>query len=230
MAANSIAEYRDYMNGIDSQESKGESEIPLQHINNPKMVYILGCCCFVLGAVSGLIALYLVGPYLLFPGLSGAILVWSYSEKPLGYKYKAMGELGVFLAFGPILCYACIYSLNKPCCLKDLLVSVPLGLLVSNVMLANNIRDCKFDMAIRNKTIPTILGIKMAYSILFISTHISYFVLLFIADMSTIWPVFLTYPVIFASIKYINTNKIFYVFLLLQVLFCLTLGCVLFCK
>ncbi len=226
MAANSIAEYRDYMNGIDSEDSKGASKLPLKSIKNSRNVYTLGLICFVIAVVSGLRALYYVGYNLLIPGVITAILVIGYSEKPLMYKYKAMGEVGVFIAFGPLLCYSCIYALCGQFAYSDFIVSISIGCLVACVMLANNIRDYLFDKAIGNRTLPTVCGLRASYSVLFGLAHLAYFCLLFIHRFNVIWPVFCTYAIIFLSIKRIDSPKLFDVFLLLHVAFCVVLGCI----
>lgn len=221
MAANSIAEYRDYVNGIDSKESKGASTLPLSYINNTKILYYLGLVCFISGVGFGMEALYLCGKFLLIPGILAGLLVLSYSEGPLKYKYRGLGEVSVFLVFGPILGYSCLYALCGTVKLRNLIISIPIGLLVACVMLANNIRDYKFDLSISNKTLPTILGIKFAYTILFSMVNLAYFILIFIPHV-TIWPVYLTYPIMFFSIKYINRHEFFNIFLILQFAFCMS--------
>jgi 1,4-dihydroxy-2-naphthoate octaprenyltransferase len=220
MSANITSEYRDYINGVDSKESKGPSKIPLENIKNKRGVYYVGAMCFILAIVFGFFAIHTTGEkILIIPGVIAAIFVFFYSERPIGYKYKAFGEVGVFIAFGPLLCFSCMYSVTKTC---DVIVSIPIGLLIACVMLANNIRDYSFDLSIKNKTLPTVLGLKNAYIILFTSVHIAYFCLLFMKP--TGWPVFLTYPIIFCSMKYINTSKFFNVFLILQIAFCVIFG------
>jgi 1,4-dihydroxy-2-naphthoate octaprenyltransferase len=221
MSANITSEYRDYINGVDSKKSKGSSKIPLENIKNKKNVYYVGIACFLMAVVFGFLSIHTTGEkILIIPGVIAALFVFFYSERPIGYKYKALGEVGVFVAFGPLLCFSCMYSVTGT---YDLLVSIPVGLLVACVMLANNIRDYNFDKIIKNKTIPTVLGLKNAYRILFTSVHLAYFCILFLQH-TIVWPVFLTYPIMFFSLKYINTSKFFNVFLILLVSFCVVLG------
>lgn len=220
MSANSISEYRDYVKGVDSKESKGASKLPLEYIKNKQIVYYLGMICFAAATISGLFAVYFVGKILFIPGILVGILVLSYSEWPFRYKYRALGEVSVFFIYGPILGYSCFCALCG--CVKwpDLMISIPVGFLVSCVMLANNIRDYKFDLSISNKTLPTVLGLKAAYCILFSIANISYFIVLFIKGVN-LWLVFISYPIIFLSIKYVNKHEFFNVFLALQFSFCL---------
>jgi 1,4-dihydroxy-2-naphthoate octaprenyltransferase len=226
MSANITSEYRDYTCGVDSKESKGSSKIPLANIGNKKNVYYVGIACFLMAVVFGFFAIHTTGEkILIIPGIIAALFVFFYSERPIGYKYKALGEMGVFTAFGPLLCFSCMFSVVKTC---YILVSIPVGLLVACVMIANNIRDYNFDKITKNKTIPTVLGLKNAYGILFTSAHLAYFCLLFMKHTITVWPVFLTYPIMFLSLKYINTSKFFNVFLILLVSFCIVLGACIF--
>lgn len=221
MAVNSISEYRDYVNGIDSKESKGASQLPLAYLHTPKVIYYLGFLCFTIAVISGLFAVYFVGKILFIPGILIGFLVFSYSEKPISYKYKALGELSVFFVFGPILAYSCLYALCGDVSLQDLLVSISIGLLVACVMLANNIRDYQFDLSISNKTLPTFFGLKYAYGLLFSMANLAYLIVLFIPNIRP-WPILITYPIIFLSVKYINKHEFFNVFLGLQFAFCIS--------
>lgn len=228
LAVNSITEYRDFQKGIDNKESKGASGLPLAVITRPRVIYQLGILCFIVAVLAGLIAVHFAGPKLLIPGIIAGILVFSYSEKPLRYKYYALGELSVFILFGPLLAFSCLFALWGRVVFEDLLISIPIGLLVAAVMLANNIRDWRFDVAVKNKTIATVLGLKAAYAILFFIVNLAFLIVLFLPNVPKKFLIFLTYPILFLSIKYIEKHEFFNVFLALEFAFSLALAACLF--
>jgi 1,4-dihydroxy-2-naphthoate octaprenyltransferase len=78
----------------------------------------------------------------------------------VGFKYNALGELAVFLAFGPLMFLGSFYAATGLLDLRALIASAPLGMLITAVLLANNIRDIETDSRSGIKTLATTLGLK----------------------------------------------------------------------
>ena len=190
-AVNTISEYRDFKKGIDNSESPGTQFRLVTGILPPKNIKILGICSFISAVICGLIALYYSSIILLIPGVLGAALVWFYSEKPFELKYKAFGEIMVFIAYGPLIglafsisCYNYDLTLNVLTqCVSTLSISIlsisilsvlmPGALLITNVLLANNIRDYEFDLNHTN-TIVTKYGRDVAYKLLCVLAYTAF--------------------------------------------------------
>ena len=109
------------------------------------------------------IAAYLVilgGPIVLALGAAGAFLAYAYTGPPFRLKYRALGEVAVFLAWGPLMALGTYIVLAHG--LLDfgvMYASVPIGLLVAAVLLANNLRDVDFDRSVGVKTLATSFGV-----------------------------------------------------------------------
>lgn len=88
----------------------------------------------------------------------GFLLAVFYTATAKGLKYLALGELAVFAAFGPLLVEGAYCIQRAGLSFKAFLISIPIGLFAALVLLANNIRDVKFDAASGIKTICTLLG------------------------------------------------------------------------
>ena len=71
-----------------------------------------------------------------------------------------MGELIVFLVWGPLMVSGTFYAVSGSFNPIVVIASIPIGLLVSSVLLANNIRDIEYDSLTGIKTIPIKLGHK----------------------------------------------------------------------
>jgi 1,4-dihydroxy-2-naphthoate octaprenyltransferase len=81
-----------------------------------------------------------------------------YTAGPVKYKYQAWGEVFVFLMWGPLM-FAGAYAVQRQAfSLKAVCISIPFGILVGLVLLANNIRDIAYDSRQGIKTIGILLG------------------------------------------------------------------------
>ncbi|WP_052884139.1 UbiA family prenyltransferase [Infirmifilum uzonense] len=89
--------------------------------------------------------------------LSGVFFVIGYSGL-LGLKYKALGELSVFLSWGPLMWLGTYYVQTGLLDLQPVLASIPIGLLVAAVLTANNLRDIEFDKSRGATTLEVLLG------------------------------------------------------------------------
>jgi len=90
----------------------------------------------------------------------GSIFAVFYTAIPQGFKYIALGEPVVFLAFGPMMIDGAYTVQTSSLSWKALFVSIPWGLLVALILLANNLRDAEFDEKCGIRTLSTALGRK----------------------------------------------------------------------
>jgi 1,4-dihydroxy-2-naphthoate octaprenyltransferase len=233
LSTNTISEFRDFKKGVDDPESEWPRYRIVSGIVNPKHILWIGIISFVLAALSGVTAVLLSSPILIIPGLIGASLALFYSEWPIGYKYRGLGEIGILIAYGPLTGFSCIFALTGTVCLNDLLFSMPIGILTASVLLANNIRDYRFDIK-SIKTVATIFGLKASYILLFALVHLAFFLILIMVYTQTLpktgFALFATYPIIFASIKLIGKPRFVDVFGVLHASYCIVLSMVLLAR
>ncbi len=92
------------------------------------------------------------------------------------YKYLAMGEVAVFFIWGPLMMSACyfVHTGNWDRLRPLLLLSLPHGLWVVLVLLANNLTDIEFDRSAGIKTLGTLLGKQKALSLYFFLVALIY--------------------------------------------------------
>jgi len=96
-------------------------------------------------------------------GLAGAAACVFYTAGPINYKYRALGEVAVFLVWGPLMVTGAYVVQSKALSLEALYVSIPLGIWVALVLLANNMRDIAYDSRRNIKTVSILLGPKRSY-------------------------------------------------------------------
>jgi|Deesub1362B_J571_1020462.scaffolds.fasta_scaffold00003_405 1,4-dihydroxy-2-naphthoate octaprenyltransferase len=113
--------------------------------------------------ITSIIGIYLTivaGLFVLVLGVIGLILAATYTGPPIKYKYIALGEFAVFVIWGPLMVLGSYYVQTSSISMTVIYTSLPIGILVSAVLLANNLRDIEFDSGRNIKTLPILLGKK----------------------------------------------------------------------
>jgi len=87
-------------------------------------------------------------------GLLGAVISWFYTAPPVRLVHRGLGEIAVFLGFGPIMTLGAYYVQAKSWSWEALYASVPVGLLVAMILYVNEIPDRAGDGAAGKRTLP----------------------------------------------------------------------------
>jgi 1,4-dihydroxy-2-naphthoate octaprenyltransferase len=160
-ATNLINDYFDYKSGVDRPGAPTTLYRPhplVQGLISPQAVLWVSAGLYAIAAIIGLALLALKGAGLLWFILVGAIASFFYTAGPIKYKYLALGELSVFLMWGPVIVGGTYFVQRGSLSPDAVLISVPFGLLVALVLLANNLRDIDYDRSAGIATLGTLLG------------------------------------------------------------------------
>ena len=160
-ATNLINDYYDVKSGVDFQGVSTGIYRPhplLEGKLTPQQVLIETCLLYGLAIIIGLYLAVTRGWPLLWIGLAGALASVTYTAPPFKYKYMALGELSVFLMWGPLMVLGSYFIQRQVFSGNALLISLPFGLLVALVLLANNIRDISHDHSKGILTLPIMIG------------------------------------------------------------------------
>jgi 1,4-dihydroxy-2-naphthoate octaprenyltransferase len=166
-ATNLINDYYDVINGVDSIEAATaqyrphplvEGLIPVAHVR--WVAYGL----FLSAAAIGLYLTVVCGRVVLIIGLVGLLAGLTYTAPPLKYKYVALGEVSVFIMWGPLMVEGAYFVQRQSLSAQALWVSLPFGALVALVLLANNIRDIEHDRRRGIRTLAIVLGRRLGLS------------------------------------------------------------------
>lgn len=209
---NLVSEYFDLEKGVDRKDTFGSSKVLVEDLLPPKTVLVAGYISFALGFILGMILVYVHGLPILYLGLFGIAGGMFYTGKPIGYKYVALGDVLVFLLMGPLMVVGSYFSLTGEFDWNVAIVSLPIGLLVTAILNANNIRDIKHDTEAQVKTLATILGINAAkkeYYFLIIGAYLSV-VLMVISGLLSFWSllIIISLPVALKNIKDISIAEV----------------------
>jgi len=163
LGANCLNDYFDLINKIDSPLAPTALCRPHPVFTNllePKELLFLGTLLLGISVSFGIFFTIFISYWigaLLVLGLFFAVF---YTARPFGLKYIQLGELVMFVAFGPLMMEG-IYCLQRNSLSWEIFyLSIPIGFLVAAVLLSNNLRDREFDKACRIKTLSIDLGQK----------------------------------------------------------------------
>ena len=209
---NTISDYYDYKNGVDTDYTYGSSRVITDGLLPAKAMLKAGIIIFAAATALGVVLIAVRGLPVVVLGVIALIGGFFYTAKPIGYKYFAMGDLMVFILMGPLMVVGTNFVLTGKFSTTALLVSLPIGFLVSAILHANNTRDIKHDIQAKVKTVANILGYKAAkidYYILLAAAYISVIIMITMNILS-IWTllIILSLPIAINNMRQLrNANS-----------------------
>eukprot|EP00026_Physarum_polycephalum_P017700 Phypoly_transcript_19009.p1 GENE.Phypoly_transcript_19009~~Phypoly_transcript_19009.p1 ORF type:complete len:234 (+),score=34.13 Phypoly_transcript_19009:21-722(+) len=135
--------YFDWKYGLDKRETSADRSI-FDFGVSPKELMALMVGCYVVGALVVLDLLIKTEWKVLPLVLLGASLSFFYTAGPLKLKYHALGDVTIFLCFGPLTVWG-YYIQLRHWVLEAFVYGMPVGFLAVAVLLANNTRDIELD-------------------------------------------------------------------------------------
>jgi uncharacterized membrane protein YphA (DoxX/SURF4 family) len=107
---------------------------------------------------QGRAALGRAGYAVLLIAIPAMLITFMYSWDPFSLKGHGLGELTVFIMFGPLLVLGVNVAVNASIDWMSVAYSVPLAILTSAVLFANNIRDVEADRRGQKVTMAILIG------------------------------------------------------------------------
>jgi 1,4-dihydroxy-2-naphthoate octaprenyltransferase len=160
-ASNLINDHDDVLHGVDAPDVPTARYRPHPLMEGRIGVEQVRRAAYLLYALAALIGIYLAavrGWTVFWIGLVGTAAGLTYTAAPLKYKYKALGEVSVFLMWGPLMVSGAYFVQRQALSLEALAISLPFGVLVALVLLANNIRDIPYDRRKGIVTLAIVMG------------------------------------------------------------------------
>nr|WDA99013.1 menaquinone biosynthesis protein [Gronococcus sybilensis] len=161
--ANYSNDYFDYINGKDSEKREG----PLKITHSNKLPFytmqhiLMLLVWFILILTLIIIHFSQQNELLLLTTTVLAILsAWLYTGGPLPLGYIGLGEILVFVSFGPLSVLTSYYIQieNSYLNLETLVVSISCGLIAASILVINNIRDKVSDRITQKNTSSVLFG------------------------------------------------------------------------
>ncbi len=178
--ANLLNDYFDYVNGVDTPDSYGSSGVLVARLMQPRQILQGGLLALILVIPIGVYLVYLRGLPLLLLGIIGIAGAYFYTGKPIAYKYLGLGVPFVFMLMGPLMVSGAYYVQTGSFSVTVLMVSLPVGCLVSAILYANEYRDVQHDQKLGIRSPSIILGRRRARYLYYLLLLGAYFIIILI--------------------------------------------------
>lgn len=122
----------------------------------------LGWIAFCLAAIIGLYLVSFRGWPLFGLFVISALLALSYNAGPLNFKHNGIAILQVFLLMGLIMVEASFFTMTGQLSSQVIWLSLPISLLISLLLLSNEIRDYESDLKDQTRTLSVRIGLPAA--------------------------------------------------------------------
>lgn len=158
-AANILSDVFDFKQGLDKMVTPVSGAIVRGWITT-KQATVFSVALFVIGSALGLMLVLMTGTVLLIIGVIGVFIGVFYA----GLKYHALGDLAVFLNFGILGSLGAWVVQTNSFSWIPVFWTVPMAMLVSAILHANNWRDVSSDTERKIATVASLFGDKGSLS------------------------------------------------------------------
>jgi 1,4-dihydroxy-2-naphthoate octaprenyltransferase len=158
VAANFANDVSDAGRGADDEGRLGPPRmVALGHLT-PRQMWAGVAVAVAVAAAAGIALTIVAGPLILVIGVVSVVAMLGYVGGPVPYGYRGLGEVFVFVFFGIVATVGSryVHDMNAP--RSAWLLSIPVGLLVTAILVANNYRDLETDRIAGKRTLAVMIG------------------------------------------------------------------------
>ncbi|WP_252344720.1 MULTISPECIES: 1,4-dihydroxy-2-naphthoate polyprenyltransferase [unclassified Gemella] len=207
---NLFNEYYDYKSGLDKIDSQGIAGSIVKNKLSAKEVFMEAVLLYCIAFILGVILSFYTSMYLLLVGSICMLVGYIYTGGKYPIAYSPFGEIVSGFFMGTMIIVISYYLQTSFINLDVLIISIPMFILIGNMLMANSIRDLDNDKVSGRKTFAIIVGknraIKvMAFSYLLVYILSLLFVLIKYASFYNLL-IFLTIPLAINIIAGLKNN------------------------
>jgi 1,4-dihydroxy-2-naphthoate polyprenyltransferase len=158
IATNFANDLSDCHKGADTAERVGPLRVAQSGLLTPGDLKRGIIITFGLAMLAGLYLISIGGWPILLIGIFSILSGLAYTGGPWPLGYHGLGDLFVFIFFGVIAVTGSAYLQSGHVSALALATSVPVGLLVTNILVINNLRDVETDRIAGKHTLAVLLG------------------------------------------------------------------------
>ncbi len=159
IGVNYANDYSDGIRGTDA-DRVGPMRLTGSGRKSPGAVKRAAFLSFGVAAVAGLGLAAATSWWLIAVGLVAIAAAWFYTGGPRPYGYAGLGEVFVFVFFGVVATTGSAFVQIERITPLTLLVSIPVGLIATALLVVNNLRDIPGDTEAGKRTLAVRLGDK----------------------------------------------------------------------
>ena len=201
----------DFERGADTSERLGPTRVTQAGMLTPKQVKAGMVVAFGLATLLGLYLAWLGGWSIIILGIVAIISAIAYSGGPFPIGWHGLGDIFVFIFFGVVSVAGTYFIQAGTVTPVAWLMAIPPGLIITAILVVNNLRDIDNDRKAGKRTLAVRFG-KQATKIQYIvCIVVAYFILIPVAWLGLIpWTALLAWlslPIAFQATRVVLTQK-----------------------
>jgi 1,4-dihydroxy-2-naphthoate octaprenyltransferase len=158
IGANFANDLGDFKLGADPADRLGPTRVTSAGLLSPQTVERGMWAVFGAAALLGLYLITLGGWPILVIGAASILAAMAYTGGPFPLGYNGLGDLFVFIFFGLVGVMGTYYVQAHAWTFQAFLAAIPVGALVTNILVVNNVRDVETDLAAGKRTLAVQFG------------------------------------------------------------------------
>ncbi len=158
VGTNYANDYFDHQKGADTAERLGPIRLIQSGLVPPRQVLLATILCFGAAAAVGVYLVWVGGWPILAIGVLSILSGLAYTGGPYPLGYHGLGDIFVFAFFGLVAVTGTYYLHAGTVSTLAWWASVPVGLLVTAILVVNNVRDINTDRAAGKRTLAVRIG------------------------------------------------------------------------
>ncbi|MBI5156383.1 MAG: 1,4-dihydroxy-2-naphthoate octaprenyltransferase, partial [Acidimicrobiia bacterium] len=158
IAANFSNDASDARRGADGPHRIGPPRAVASGLLTARRVWAATAVVLALAAAGGLYLAWISDWRLLVVGAAAIVATLTYTGGPWPYGYRGLGEVFVFGFFGLFAVVGSRFVHDATITAEAWLLAVPVGFLVTAILVANNVRDIDTDRTAGKRTLAVRLG------------------------------------------------------------------------
>ncbi len=201
VGTNFTNDLHDYLKGADNEKRKGPQRVLLSGLISPQQMKIAIVITFGAAFLLGLFLVHVGGIIILIIGICSILAGLAYTAGPFPLAYNGLGDVFVFIFFGLIGTVGTYYLHLQEISTVTFIAAIPVGALITNILVVNNYRDIKEDREAGKNTLAVIAGRRFSryqFLILLAASFLIPFILFVYYDFNS-W-IFLPYVTLPAAV------------------------------
>jgi 1,4-dihydroxy-2-naphthoate polyprenyltransferase len=206
VGVNLANDYFDFVRGFDTEERVGPIRVTQSGLISPQKVRDAMLFTFFIVACIGIYLIIVAGLPIFAVGAASILAALMYSGGPYPLASHGLGDLFVFIFFGLVAVCGTYYVQTSHITLLAVMASIPIGLLITAILVVNNLRDIDTDAKVNKRTLAVILGkraTRLEFILLITSSYVMVVLLWFVRG-SSLW---MLLPLISAPMAW-NTARV----------------------
>ena len=210
IGVNLANDYFDFKRGVDTKDRLGPTRVTQSGLIPPATVKMAMAFVLFLSGMAGLYLVYVGGWPIFILGIASILSALAYSGGPFPLASNGLGDLFVFIFFGPVAVCGTYFLHTMELSNLVILFSLCPGFLITAILVVNNTRDIDTDSEVGKRTLAVMLGVKGSRIEYVLLLAIAYLIPLTLVISGTLSPylllILLSLPAAYSPVKLVLTE------------------------